>query len=123
MTEIQKKDFISLCNNNFEDIKQYLKKTLIGENTNNNESWCFMEADSDFSNIKLYIIDSDKFYNFIEKSISVDIKLKKNGTCLHLSPYISLQKKGGGKTDHAPNHIQGKLKITQELLDMCTQIL
>ena len=60
---------------------------------------------------------------WIEKSISINIKLKNNGTCLHLSEYISLQRKGGGNTDKAPNHIQAKLKITKCLLDMCDEIL
>jgi hypothetical protein len=122
MTEAQKKDFVSLCNNNLEDIKQYIKKTLIGEN-NKNDYWCIMKTDKKFSTINLYIIKTETFYNFIENSISINIKLKKNGTCLHLSEYIALQRKGGGNTDHAPNNIQAKLKITQDLLDICEHIL
>jgi len=122
MTEAQKKDFILLCNNNLQDIKQYIKKTLVGEK-NKNDYWCFMKTNKKFSIINLYIIKTEKFYNFIEKSISISIKLKSNGTCLHLSEYIALQRKGGGIKDHAPNHIQAKLKITKILLDMCEQIL
>jgi hypothetical protein len=119
MTESQKKDFVLLCNNNLQDIKQYIKKTLVGKN----DYWCIMKTDKKFSTINLYIIKTETFYNFIEESISISIKLKNNGTCLHLSEYIALQRKGGGNTDHAPNHIQAKLKITKSLLDMCDQIL
>ena len=66
---------------------------------------------------------SEKLVTFLEKSIHIDIKLKKNGTCLHISKYVYLQRKGGGNTDHAPNQIQAKLKVTECLLDMCDQIL
>ena len=31
-------------------------------------------------------------------------------TCVHLTPNIYLQRKGGNKTDHSPNHIQSKLR-------------
>lgn len=96
MTTSQKKDFISLCNNNIKDIIQYFKKTFIGEE-NRNDYWCIMKTDRKFSTINLYIIKTETFYNFIEKSISINIKLRNNGTCLHLSKYIALQRRGGGK--------------------------
>ena len=118
MTEAQKKDIVLLCNNNLQDIKQFIKKTLVGEK-NKNDYWCIMKTDKKFSTINLYIIKTETFYNFIEKSIEVTAKR----TCLHLNPYIYLQRKGGGNKDCAPNHIQSKLKITKSLLDMCDQIL
>ena len=110
MTEAQKKDFVLLCNNNLQDIKQYIKKTLVGEK-NKNDYWCIMKTDKKFSTINLYIIKTETFYNFIEKSISISIKLKSNGTCLHLSEYIALQRKGGGNTDHAPNHTHSVTRL------------
>jgi len=123
MTENQKHDFIKLCNNNLFDIKKYIKKTLIGENGEENNFWCIMKTDKNFNKMELYIISSLKLYEFICNSIKIDIKMKKNGTCLHLSPYISLQRKGGGNTDNAPNHIQAKFKITQDILNLCDKIL
>jgi hypothetical protein len=123
MTEEQKRDFIQLCNNNIEDVKQYIRKTLIGREPDQNDYWCIMKTNHTFTNIQLYMISSTRLIEFIEQSIHIDIKLKKNGTCLHLSPYIALQRKGGSNTDHSPNHIQAKLKITQELLDICDKIL
>ena len=122
MTQEQKKDFMKLCNNNLDDISQYIKKTLIGENTEMNDYWCIMKTNKTFTNMELYIISSKKMFEFIEKTIKIDIKLKKNGTCLHLSPYISLQRKGGGNTDNSPNHIQAKLKFTHEILNLCEKI-
>ena len=123
MSEGQKIDFMKLCNNNLDDISQYIKKTLIGEdNTEMNDYWCIMKTNKTFTNMELYIISSKKLFKFIEQTIKIDIKLKKNGTCLHLSPYIALQRKGGGNTDHSPNHIQAKFKVTHEILNLCDKL-
>lgn len=123
MTNEQKEDFMELCNNNLNDITQYIEKTLIGEGTEQNDYWCIMKTNKDFTNKELFIISSTKLFKLIEQSIEIDIKLKKNGTCLHLSPYIAIQRKGGDNTDNSPNHIQAKLRFTQELLDLCDKIL
>ena len=123
MNEQQKKDFIKLCNNNLDDIKQYIKKTLIGTEKEINDYFCIMKTNKSFTDIELYMISSKKLHYFIEQTIKIDIKLKKNGTCLHLSPYISLQRKGGSNTDNYPNHIQCKFKFTQEILNLCDKLL
>jgi hypothetical protein len=44
-------------------------------------------------------------------------------TCVHLSPRIYLQRKGGGKKDHAPNDIQMKFKFTEALEKLFTQTM
>lgn len=78
MSEGQKKDFMKLCNNNLDDISQYIKKTLIGEdNTEKNDYWCIMKTNKTFTNMELYIISSKKLFEFIEQTIKIDIKLKK----------------------------------------------
>lgn len=123
MSEQQKLDFIRLCNNNLDDIRQYIRKTLLGEEQEMNNYWCIMKTDKTFTNKEIYIISSETMFDFIEKTIKIDIKLKKNGTCLHLSPYVALQRKGGGNTDHSPNHIQAKFKFTQEIIELCNKIL
>lgn len=122
MTQEQKIDFMKLCNNNLDDIAEYIKKTLIGKDTEMNDYWCIMKTNNTFTNIELYIISSKKLFEFIQQTIKIDIKLKKNGTCLHLSPYIALQRKGGGNTDHSPNHIQAKFKFTQEIINLCDKL-
>ena len=48
MTNDQKEDFINLCNNNLIDIKNYIKKTLLGENGKENNHWCIMKTDKNF---------------------------------------------------------------------------
>lgn len=119
MTLNQKTDFIKLCNANLDEIKQYLFKTLIGNTNENNinEYWCIMKQNN------LYIISSIKLYNFLCDTMFIDIKMKSNGTCLHLSPNVALQRKGGGTSDKNPNHIQAKLKITQNILDLCYKLI
>jgi hypothetical protein len=36
-------------------------------------------------------------------------------TCVHISPSIYLQRKGGGKTDANPDHIQAKFKLNAKI--------
>ena len=77
MTNDQKKDFINLCNNNLIDIKNYIKKTLLGENGKENNHWCIMKTDKNFNKIEIYVLSSLKLYEFISSSIKIDIKMKK----------------------------------------------
>jgi hypothetical protein len=123
MTEDQKRDFIKLCNRHLPDIHEYLKKTILGEGTEVNHYWCIMKTDKTFTNKEIYMVSSETLIGFLKDTIKIDIKLKKNGTCLHLSPYIALQRKGGSETDHSPNHIQAKLKCTKEMIALCEKIL
>ena len=122
MTPEQKKDFISLCNKNLEDIKQYLKKTFMGEAGKENQYWSIMKTDKTFTNIELYMVTAQKFYEYLVSRIKIDISLKSNGTCLNLSPDIYLQRKGGEKTDKSPNDIQAKLKIDQNILNLFERV-
>jgi len=123
MSSDQKLEFIKICNENHFDIKQYLQKTLLGEYDNKNDYFCIIKTDNDFSNKELYIIKSSDLYSYIEKSININICLKENGTCLHISPNIYLQRKGGGSSDKSPNDIQAKLKITNDILSLCNKIM
>lgn len=123
MTPEQKKDFIALCNKNLQDVKQYLKKTFMGEAGKENQYWSIMKTDRQFNNIELYMVTTQRFYEYLENRIKIDISLKSNGTCLNLSPDIYLQRKGGEKTDKSPNDIQAKLKIDQNMLNLFQRIL
>jgi hypothetical protein len=123
MSVEQKRDFIQLCNHHLDDVRQYISKTLIGPEHDANQYWCIMKTNKTFSKKEIYMISSDTLTNFIDQTIHIDIKMKTNGTCLHLSPYIALQRKGGGNTDHSPNHIQAKFKITEEIIKRCDRII
>lgn len=41
-------------------------------------------------------------------------------TCVHLTPLIYLQRKGGGKADHSPNDIQAKLRAMPDCMTTIT---
>jgi len=43
-------------------------------------------------------------------------------TCVHLSPSIYLQRKGGGKTDNNPDHIQAKLRFNEKIAALFTVV-
>ena len=117
-----KKYFIKLCNSNINDIKDFIKKTLIGNEDDRNDYFCIMHTNKIFDNIELYCISSHKLLEYIYKTLKIDISLKDNGTCLHLSPNLYLQRKGGGKTDHSPNDIQSKIKIDDKILNLCDKL-
>jgi len=59
------------------------------------------------------ICKTESLMDFIKNEQYVEAIPKK--TCLHLSPSIYLQRKGGGKTDSRPNDIQMKFKLTYNL--------
>jgi len=117
-----KKNFIKLCNSNIDDIKDFIKKTLIGPEKDQNDYFCIMYTNKTFENIELYCIPSHKLLEHIYNTLKIDIKMKDNGTCLHLSKNIYLQRKGGGKTDHSPNDIQSKIKIDEGILHLCDKL-
>ena len=117
-----KKDFVKLCNTNIDDIKYFIKKTLIGPENDGNDYFCIMHTNKTFDNIKLYCIDSHKLLEYIYKTLKIHIPLKDNGTCLHLSHNLYLQRKGGGKKDKSPNDIQSKIKIDNKILSICDKL-
>ena len=41
-----------------------------------------MKTDKNFNKMEIYVLSSLKLYEFICGSIKIDIKMKKNGTCL-----------------------------------------
>ena len=120
MTSNQKKDFKKLCDNNFNDIKQYVRSALIGEGEHSNEYFVIMKTDN-FSNIKIFIIKSEKLFDIITKPMNTYISLRTNGTCLHIGRYMSIQRKGS-KRDRSPNDIQAKLRFKKQLIKRCTKL-
>jgi len=95
----------------------------MGEAGKENQYWSIMKTDKTFTNIELYMVTAQRFYEYLVSRIKIDISLKSNGTCLNLSPDIYLQRKGGEKTDKSPNDIQAKLKINQDILNLFERIL
>ena len=60
--------------------------------------------------IKMSICPTSELMQVLHNELYTTIKPKR--TCVHLSPNCYLQRKGGGKTDSNPDHIQMKFKLT-----------
>lgn len=57
---------------------------------------------------ELWISPTESIMDALTKELYTNLMPKK--TCVHLSPRLYLQRKGGGSKDHAPDNIQLKLK-------------
>lgn len=112
MNKEQKVGFEELLKTNTAEVKQYITNCL-GDSL----YWVFMHTD-DCSEVVLYAIETARLKEWIYQNIDVQVKR----TCVHLTPNIYIQRKGGGKTDPHPEHVQIKLKITPSLIEMCTRL-
>ncbi len=66
----------------------------------------------------LWISPTESIMDALNKELYPNLVAKK--TCVHLSPRLYFQRKGGGSKDHAPDHIQLKLK---SMPDTMTRLL
>lgn len=60
--------------------------------------------------LTLSIVDTDAFMTRLKADMFPVMETKK--TCVHLSPNLYFQRKGGGATDHSPDDIQTKLRFS-----------
>lgn len=70
--------------------------------------------------ISLGICPTDKLMAFLYNELYPEMVPKR--TCVHLSPNCYLQRKGGGKKDHAPDDIQMKFRFTENVEQLFTPI-
>lgn len=66
--------------------------------------------------ISLSIASTDRVIEALT-SIAYPLLVAKR-TCVHISPLMYLQRKGGSKTDHAPDDIQLKLKSLPDVMEL-----
>ena len=91
--------------------KMILVMCILGENEEEYPEY-FTHTKSDKKTgeiIYLSICRADDLMKFMYKELYKVMAPKR--TCVHLSPYCYLQRKGGGKTDHHPDDIQMKVKF------------
>jgi len=67
---------------------------------------------------ELSVCPADEFIASVNSDIFTQYNAKK--TCIHLSPLIYLQRKGGGSSDHSPNDIQSKLRAMPKCMRKLT---
>jgi hypothetical protein len=73
--------------------------------------------------ISMSICPTEKLMSFLNSEVyPVMDTMPPKRTCVHLSPNCYLQRKGGGKKDHAPDDIQMKFKFTEEVEKLFTPI-
>lgn len=80
--------------------------------------FCHTEFDNDGQLQSLSICSTETFLQKLKQELYKNLLPKR--TCVHLSPRIYLQRKGGGQKDHAPNDIQ--LKITSLPIEIYTSL-
>jgi len=125
MTPEAKQELVDICNLPVckDELLTTLRRNFIGQDEYANHYWMIVHTNKAMTDQHIYIVPSEDLFAYILRTIHIDIKPKKNGTCLHLSPNIVLQRKGGGKTDASPDDIQAKFKITPEILHLCTRLV
>jgi hypothetical protein len=69
---------------------------------------------------ELWICKADTLRDAVLADVYETMLVKR--TCIHLSPAIYLQRKGGGKNDHSPDDIQIKLRL-QPYIHLFTRIM
>jgi hypothetical protein len=95
-----------------------LVRTLIFGKEDNHTPEHFLHTElEDGQIIKMSACSSDDFIETLLKGSYEIFNAKK--TCVHLTPIIYLQRKGGGIKDHSPNDIQAKLRCMPD----CMQII
>lgn len=89
--------------------KILISKLILGEVDEYKPDY-FVHVDTDKSTNTITDLSICSAYTFLTTIVTnaYDNYLPKR-TCVHLSPLLYLQRKGGGSKDHAPDHIQLKL--------------
>ena len=117
-------------------LKQGTEKPIISNNISKNViNMCMLGANEEehpkyFTHTKIdkstgkitsiSICSTDNLMRFMYKELYREMLTKK--TCVHLSPNVYLQRKGGCKKDNAPNDIQMKFIFTDSLKKLFTPI-
>jgi hypothetical protein len=98
--------------------KELLRKLILGDDD------ASIPQDIIHTNAKNGVIESlsvcsmDAFLEAICKEAYEECNAKR--TCVHLTPRVYLQRKGGGKADHSPNQIQAKLRSMPPIMKNIT---
>ncbi len=107
---------------NVDESRCILKKAVLGEEDKYRPDFFTHTVVSEEGEIThLSICCVEDFMEKLESELYKEMVPKK--TCVHLSPSIYLQRKGGGTADHAPNDIQIKWKQGTIVKDVFTALI
>lgn len=102
--------------------KRVLQQNILGSEPTTEPDY-FIKTESDRITgeiIRLSIAPKDVFVGKLVGSLYDTVISKR--TCVHLSPNIYLQRKGGSKGENKPNQIQTKMVLTQEIDALFTNV-
>ena len=88
--------------------KSLLTRLFLGEEETSKPQHFVHVIVKDGTITSLSVCPASLFIDTIANDMYENCEAKR--TCVHLTPLIFLQRKGGGKKDHSPNDIQAKLK-------------
>lgn len=94
--------------------KALISKLILGEEDDMKPQYILHTKVKENVIVSLSVCSISKFLFRILNDAFETCNAKK--TCVHLSPYIYLQRKGGGKADHAPDDIQAKLRALPDIM-------
>ena len=105
-----------------EESRSILKRAVLGsEGIYRPDFFTHTVVSSEGEIVHLSICCVEDFMEKLEGELYEQMVPKK--TCVHLSPSIYLQRKGGGSADHAPNDIQIKWKQGTIVKDIFTGLI
>lgn len=99
---------------NIELDKELIRRLLLGEDESSKPDYFLHTVVKNGEIITISICDSEVFVEAILKNAYRTFNPKR--TCVHLTPLIYLQRKGGGKSDHSPDDIQAKLRDMPDVM-------
>ena len=88
--------------------KELLTRLLLGDDETSQPQYYIHTTVTDGVIVSLSVCSTSEFMDAILRDAYEYCQPKK--TCVHLTPLIYLQRKGGGKADHSPSDIQAKLR-------------
>jgi hypothetical protein len=88
--------------------KELLRQLLLGDDRDAQPHYYLHTTVENGAIVSLSICSTSEFMDAVLKDAYEYCQPKK--TCVHLTPLIYLQRKGGGKADHSPSDIQAKLR-------------
>lgn len=97
-----------------------IHRCILGTEESTKPGYFLHSTISEGSISSLAIATSDAFMSRVCSDVYDTAVSKK--TCVHLSPHIYLQRKGGGSADKRPNDIQMKLRLTPALTQVFTSL-
>jgi hypothetical protein len=97
-----------------------IRRCILGTEASTQPDYFLHSTLADGQISSMAIVRTDVFMNRIVSDV-YDTAVSKQ-TCVHISPHIYLQRKGGGSADTRPNDIQMKLRITPAVAEVFTPL-